>query len=595
MKLQGRTLPEWFFARAQNSPQTEFFFTKRNGQWKGMTYERAFTFVRQTIAGLQALGFSPGDTVCILSENREEWILTDYAAQWLGGKTTAIYTTNTPEQIRYVLEESETKVLFVSNAQLMKRFENLTSLSQVKAIVMWDAFDAKTHASGVSIVQRSDFLKGEISVDVAREMLNRLNPEDLCILLYTSGTTGEPKGVMLTHANIVSNIHAMLAAVPVQEGKVTVSFLPLSHIYERVIHNVAVFRAIRTYFAESMDKIVDNIQEIRPQMMTSVPRIFEKMYMRIQERIKNASHLQKKIFALALGIGRKTFSYHYRRVRPPLFWRCMDVVADILVFKKIRAITGGRAELFISGGAPLSTEIMEFFFSCRFLILEGYGLSETCILSVNREERFKFGTVGYPFDGIEMKIASDGEILVRGPSVMKGYYKKPEDTAAVLSSDGWFHTGDIGEIDAEGFVKITDRKKDLIITAGGKKVAPQPIENTLKQDPLIENICLVGDQKKYITALIVPNLSLCETWGAKKGENLKTLEDCVRSAKLRDHFWELLSEVNQGLPPFSTIKNFTLLSRVFSQETGELTPTLKLKRREVQKIYASVIDSMYQG
>jgi long-chain acyl-CoA synthetase len=348
------------------------------------------------------------------------------------------------------------------------------------------------------------------------------------------------------------------------------------------------------YFAESLEKLIDNIAEVKPHIMTAVPRIFEKMYGKIMERIKNAPHIRRKIFFLALQIGRMTFEYRYQHKPLPIHLKFLNWIADVLVFKKIRAITGGRADLFVSGGAPLSQEIAEFFFTAGFTILEGYGLSETCILSLNRAKHFKFGTVGHPFRDTEIKIDSDGEICVKGPQVMKGYYKRPDATAEVIDSEGWFHTGDIGEFDSEGFLKITDRKKDLIVTAGGKKVAPQPIENTLKKDPLIESVCLLGDKKKYIVALIVPNLELCKSWGEKKGISLKNLEDCVNNELLRDHFQRELNDINLELPKYSTIKDFRMISKVFSIDGGELTPTLKLKRRIIQERYVSLIDQMYK-
>ncbi|MBN8555951.1 MAG: long-chain fatty acid--CoA ligase [Deltaproteobacteria bacterium] len=592
--VKGSTLPEAFYNRYLESRDTEFYFSKRNGKWVGTTYAQNFEFVRKTIAGLKNLGFKHGQKIAILSDNREEWMMTDFAAQWLGGATAAIYVTSTPEQIKYILNESEAVVLFVANETAANRLSHLTELSHLKHIVVWDPIKTVKAPEGVKVLARENFLLGIVSEEEARSLLKSLNPQDLCILLYTSGTTGEPKGVMLTHFNFVSNLHQMLDAIPeAVPGKATISFLPLSHIYERSLHCLGVMTNFRIHFAESMDKLIDNLSEVHPQIMSAVPRIFEKIYAKIMERIKNASPIRKKIFFLALEVGKATFDRRQHQRPLPIHWKILYGLSDLLVFKKIRAITGGKAELFISGGAPLAQEIAEFFYTAGFTIIEGYGLSETCILCVNRSNRFKFGTVGIPFKDTEFKIAEDGEILVRGPQVMKGYYRRPDATAEVFNADGFFHTGDIGEFDSDGFLKITDRKKELIVTAGGKKIAPQPIENTLKKDPLIESVCIVGDKRKYVSALIVPNLELCKSWAQLKGLSFSCLEDCAKSAELRVHFQKEIDDLNAELPKFSTIKDFRIVPSVFSIDGGELTPTLKLKRRVIQQKYESLIASMY--
>lgn len=594
VEIKGRTLPECFFNRARREPQREFLFQKVSGQWKATNYQTALDFCLQTVAGLKALQFQSGDKISILAENRMEWILTDYAAHWLGGATAAIYTTTTPDQMAYILNESEAKVMFVSNATLLARLAECRNLTHLKTIVLWDAISNPRGPEGVKVLTREEFLKPAIAMAEAEALLAQVSPGTLAILLYTSGTTGEPKGVMLTHENLVSNIKVILKAIPqVTQDKITLSFLPLSHIYERIIHNAMVLAGLRIHFAESLDKLLETIKEVRPQIMTAVPRIFEKMYAKIMEKIKNAPGFRRTIFFAALKIGKKAFGYRYRKEPMPAWLSAAYQVADRLVFKEIRAVTGGRAELFVSGGAPLSKEIAEFFFQSGFTILEGYGLSETCILSVNRVDRFRFGTVGHPFDDITLKIAEDGEIIVKAPSVMKGYFKKPEATAEVIDGEGWFHTGDIGEQDPDGFFRITDRKKDLIVTAGGKKIAPQPIENALKKDPLLEMACLVGDQMKYVVALVVPNLEMVQGWARHKGISLKSLDDCAVNDELRRHYQKIFDQVNATLPKFSTIKDFKILSRPFSQESGELTPTLKLKRRVVQKHFAAEIASLY--
>ncbi len=593
IQIDGTTLPEIFYRRAKRTPDYEVFFTKKNGQWEAITFKTALDHVLKAMAGLRRLGFKKGDKIVIFSENRFEWILTDYAAQWLGGATAAIYTTNTAEQIRYILDESQGSVLFISNEAMLRKLDSLQNLQSLKYIVAWDSIQNRSTPANVKFVDRQEFLERNLDEEEAQKLLAQISPEDLAILLYTSGTTGEPKGVMISHHNLVSNLRMIVEAMPIQERKTTISFLPLSHIYERAMHNLMVVSALKIYFAESIERLIDNLQEVRPHLMTAVPRIFEKMYARINERIKNASALRRSLFYWAQSVGEKTFEYRIRGAALPLTWGILYDLADFLVFKKIRAVTGGRAELFVSGGAPISTDIQQFFFRAGFTILEGYGISETCILAVNRVNRFKFGTVGQAFQGTEFKIAEDGEILVRGPQVMKGYYRRDDATAEVFTPDGWYMTGDVGEIDSEGFLKITDRKKELLKTSGGKFVAPQPIENALKKDPLVEFSCVVGDGRKYVTALIVPSFEVARSWGEARGQKWTTLKDCASSPLLQARLRENLTELNRTLPQYSTIKDFRILDQSFGVDSGELTPTMKLKRRVIQDKFRSVIDSMY--
>lgn len=593
--ISANTIPACFYERYRRSPDRDFYFSKKSDQWVGITYRQGYEFIRRTLAGLKKFEVVEGEKIALLSENRYEWMLTDYAIQWAGAAVVGIYTTSSPDQISYILNESKSVGIICSNQVLAEKVLNCGELTHLKWIVVWDGVSGLNH-SKVKLVTRDDFLKVAIEEPVAEAMLQNIREENLAMLLYTSGTTGEPKGVMLSQKSMCSNIKSIFKALPfLEEDKVSISILPMSHIYERVVHSVILFSGAKIYFAESIDKLVVNLSEVKPQLLTAVPRIFEKIYVRVQEKVKSSSWLKRNIFHFAFLIGRKTLPWRYALKPMPWHWNLAYRIADLLVFKNLRSITGGRAEAVISGGAPLSQEIAEFFFIAGFSILEGYGLSECCILSVNRPTQFKFGSVGIPFEGITLKIAPDGEIIVRGDVVMKGYYNRPSDTAEVIDSEGWFHTGDIGEIDSDGFIRITDRKKDLIILAGGKKVAPQPIENSLKGDPLIDGVCLIGDRRPYMTVLIIPNLELCKSWGAKQGFKIETLQDCINIPALRHHFQRTLDHVNSGLPRYSTIKYFELLSSPFSIETGELTPTLKLKRRVVQEKYAREIDALYDA
>jgi len=594
-ELNGNNLPEIFYHRVKENPRAAFFSTKRGGEWKDLLAEEALDFVFRSIAGLQKIGFSKGDRICIFSENREEWILTDYAAQWLSGATTAIYTTSAPHDVEHILNSSEAKVLFFSNQEMFDRLGPLDRFPNLKFIVAWGSIDTKEFKSGhVQFLSKDDFLQDPISETEAKELLTKVDPDQMTILLYTSGTTGEPKGVVLSQKNIVANLRQMIMSIPLEDLAQSISFLPLSHIYERSLHSLLLLAGVKIYFAESIDSLIGNIAEVKPNIMIGVPRIFEKIYVKIQEGLRNAPLYKKLIAHFAFMVGTRTLSYRLKDQALPLRLMLCYRLADELVLKKIRQITGGELKYFVSGGAPLSREIASFFFQAGITILEGYGLSETMILSVNRPGRIRLGTVGEPFDGTEVKTDSDGEILVRGPQVMKGYLNAPHATTQVFTNDGWFRTGDIGELSADGYLTITDRKKELIITAGGKNVAPQPLENQLKKDPLIEQICLIGDQRKYITALIVPNLELCQSWSKHKGLDLESRKDFAHSEELRHHFQKEIDKLNSGLSRYETIKYFQIIDQAFSVYGGELTPTLKLKRRIIQQKYKEKIDEMYR-
>lgn len=597
-KLSGKTVPALLSQFLQREPHHIVFASKRNGRWIDRSARECFEYIRKAMAGLRALGFQKGDCVCLLAENREEWTLTDWAAQWLGGSTTAIYTTSSTSDIEHILNECEAKFIFCSNQELFEKLGDLGRYPSVKAVVLWDDFDGMPkEKAGVPVLKEKEFLKDSLSVEEASQLALEVDPESRSILLYTSGTTGEPKGVELTQKAFTANIHQMHNAIPLEELSLTMSFLPLSHIYERSLQTTVVLIGIKVCFAESIEKLVENIAEIRPDMMIGVPRVFEKMFVKVQEKLRESSVAKRLVARLSFEIGKRTVPYRLKEEDLPLSLQLPMTLANLLVFKKIRAITGGRLKFFVSGGAPLSKEIAEFFFQMGIVILEGYGLSETMILSVNRPGKIRFGTVGLAFDDTEFKIAEDGEILVRGPQLMKGYFRRPEQTEEVFTEDGFFKTGDIGKLDGEGYLSITDRKKEIIITAAGKNIAPQPIENKIKSFPFAEQVCVIGDQRKYLTALIVPNLEICQSWARSKASgvsgSLKSVRDCVESKAVQDRFQEILDEVNKDLGRYATIKYFRLIDRPFSIEKNELTPSMKLKRRVIQENFRDQIESMY--
>jgi len=444
--------------------------------------------------------------------------------------------------------------------------------------------------------------RGREALAADREAVKRraaeVGPDDLATLIYTSGTTGDPKGVMLTHDNIVSNVHGGLAAFgDIGPADLALSFLPLCHIFERMGgHYLLLQQGVSIAYAESVEKVPANMAEVRPTIMLSVPRLYEKMYARVNEKVAGDPALRQRIFHWALGVGRKAFQARVEHRTPGALLRAQHGLADRLVFNKIRERTGGRLRLFISGGAPLAREIAEFFGAVGLLILEGYGLTETSpVIAVNRPDKMKPGSVGPPIQGVEVKIAEDGEILTRGPHVMKGYYNKPEATAEVIDRERWFHTGDIGLLDAEGFLVITDRKKDIIVTSGGKNIAPQPIENQLKTNPLIAEIVMIGNKRNFPSALIVPNFDNLQKWAKAQGLTAASKEELVRDPRVVALYDQTVQALTKDLAQFERIKKIALLPREFTLEAGELTPTLKVKRRVVEQKYKDVIDRLYEG
>lgn len=595
-KIQGRSLPEAFLNITQVCGDLPFFFERQQKDWVPMTYHQALDLCLKTLAGLERLGFGQGDKLCLFSENRTEWMISDYAAQWMGGATTAIYMSSSTEQIDYILNHSESKILVITKETPLKRLREISDFKYLKYILVWDEeVNLADELNGVKVIRRSDFYAQAMPLHTAKKLLDRIKPEDLAVLLYTSGTTGEPKGVMLTQHNFLSSLLQMEKFFPIDQGiSRTLSFLPLSHIYERSVLQVSILKGVEVYFSRGMDYLMEDLQEVRPHVMGSVPRIFEKVYAKIIEKVKNAPELRKRLFYFALWVGKQSFPYKVSGEELPLALQVLDTIADKAVYQKIRGLFGGESKIFISGGAPLSKEIAEFFFQAGFQILEGYGLSECSIYGANPPGAIRFGTVGPPFEGVGVKIAEDGEIWISGPQVMKGYYKKPDETAEVITEDGWFKTGDIGEMDDHGYLKITDRKKELIITAGGKNIAPQPIENHLKENAMIESVALIGDKRKFVSALIVPNLEMAKSWAKHKGLDIKSLEDCQNSEAIRDHFQRHIDKINEDLPSYSTIKKFALLTKPWSIETGELTPTMKLKRRVIHEKYDEMIDQIYE-
>jgi long-chain acyl-CoA synthetase len=590
-----QTLAELFYASVDGFRKREHLRFKRDGAWRAASSEELRAAAEEIALGLAVLGVSKGDRVAILSENRPEWAFADFGTLLLGAADVPIYPSLTPAQVRYLLKDSGSKAVFVSTPlQAAKLAEVRGELPQLGHVI---AFEPAPGALALSELRARGRETLAHEPAAARRRAAAVAARDLATIIYTSGTTGEPKGVMLSHANLVTNVLGAARAFPqIRPDWTALSFLPLCHSFERTAgHNFMIHAGVTIAYAESVEKVPENMLEVRPHMMCSVPRLYEKMYARVNEKVAQDPPLRQAIFRWAIAVGRQGFAARVARRAPGPWLRLRLALADRLVFSKIKARTGGRLQLFISGGAPLAKEIAEFFGAASILICEGYGLTETSpVITCNRPDRLKPGTVGLPLEGIEVRIAADGEVLSRGPHIMQGYFGKPEATREAIDADGFFHTGDIGHLDPDGFLVITDRKKDLIVTSGGKNIAPQPIENKLKTNPFFAEVVMIGNRRNYATALVVPNYEVLAAWAKARGI-AGSREELVRRDEVVSHYEQLVSSLTGELAQFEKIKKLALLPRELSQEAGELTPTLKVKRRVVEERYKALIDEMYRG
>jgi long-chain acyl-CoA synthetase len=574
---------------------------KTDGVWREVSWRALGDEVREVALGLIALGRQPGEAVGILSQSRAEWVRADFAIFSIGCVTIPVYPTYPPETLAYIVRDSETRTLFVEDeSQLAKAVAAAGEMPSLETLVLMRGHaQDRARAGGLRLLDLEGLRSLGRDAGLRAEMDTRLaavKPTDVATIVYTSGTTGAPKGVVQTHGNHLAVADMIAQSSGVREGDVHLLFLPLAHSFARMESFLGIRLGLTTAFAESIERLPENLREVAPDFICSVPRVFEKVYAKILTGVQAAPPLRQRIFHWALGVGRRV-SQLEREKRPlPASLRMQHALADRLVFGKLKAALGGRLRFCVSGGAPLAAEIAEFFHAAGILILEGYGLTETCpILASNHPGAFKFGTVGRPFPGIEVRIAEDGEILARGPNIARGYYRKAEETTAVFQSGGWFHTGDVGEIDAEGFLRITDRKKDLIKTSGGSYVAPQHIENLLKGDPFVSQALVEGDRRPYPVALITVNPEELAKLARERGLGDKPAAELVRQAVVVDRVRRTVDGVNAHLASYAQVKRFTILPDDFTQDGGELTPTLKVKRREVRSKYAAIIESMYQA
>jgi long-chain acyl-CoA synthetase len=596
MTNEIRTLCDIFLSAAA-SGKPDLLISKVGGAWRPIPASDFGFTVRALSLGLNSLGLQPGDRVAILSENRPEWAMADYAIQCAGAWSVPIYPTLPAGQIAGLLKDCAARAIFVSTAEQLAKIQSIRA--QCPALEYVIAIEGGAPAEPGYLTFHHVVDKGrptqEMSPGLFEQRAARVRPEDVATIIYTSGTTGEPKGAMLTHSNFVSNVIACCSVIPITAEATALSFLPLSHVFERMLDYAYLYRHASIAYAESIDKLKDNLLEINPHCFGAVPRVYEKVHARILEKVDKGSAIKKKIFAWALRVGRERLAFEERGEPVPSGLARKARLADRLVFSKIRHALGSRFRFAVSGGAPLSRNLAEFFLGAGVTIYEGYGLTETSpVIAVNGPRAWRLGTVGRPIAGVEVSIAKDGEILSRGPHIMKGYFQKPQATAEAIDPDGWFHTGDIGHLDKDGFLAITDRKKDLIVLASGKKAAPQPIENELKMSPFIGLPIVIGDRQKFLAALIVPNFDRLREWAASG--NLQVNWAAIDADhQIRRLYQREIDAYNADKPHHEQIRAFAVLPQDLTIEDGSITPTLKVKRRILETRYEALIEAMYQA
>ncbi len=617
---EATSVGDMFRRRVARSGPHPALYSKVDGQWVGVSWTGFYDLAKRVAHGLCELGLTPGDRVAVLGPTQAPWAIQDMGAQLAGLVSLGIYPKQAPDQIRYLLEHSEAKVIFVADAtELETVLAAVEGLESLEAIIPWTSDVYRSHRDRDPRIRDPESMDVQpISDERLDQRLAARKPEDLAILVYTSGTTGPPKGAMISHRNILTILAANADSLAFSQADISLSFLPMAHVAERVLGFYGRIDAgMASAYASSIAAVLSEVQEVQPTLFGSVPRIFEKAYAKIHSEIEKKPTAVQKLFAWAKDVGRKRIRLLLAGQSVPVLLSLQFQLADVLVFKKIRAAFGGRVQFFITGAAPTAYEILEFLWAAGLPIYEVYGMTEaTVITHCNRPDAVRLGTVGKTLPGVECKVAEDGEILIRGKTVFMGYYKNPEATATTIV-DGWLHTGDIGKLDADGYLRITDRKKHLIITAGGKNLAPANIENALKNsDPLISQVHAHGDRRPYISAIVAPSPIETLEWGRDRGivsadeveartrelmadpsSRSQALADAM--AKVVDHpdfrqrIQEAVGRGNRELARVEQVRRFFLLTRDFSQEQGELTPTMKVKRGALEKKFAAELDRIY--
>jgi long-chain acyl-CoA synthetase len=574
---------------------------KRDGRWQAISAGEMAVRVRAIASGLQSLGVRPGAHIALLSENRPEWTITDFAILNSGAADVPIHTTLAVAQVAYVLNDAQVEILFLSGQSQYDRVrESFGEIPGLKTIITFDPVTTDD-ARVMSLVELERRGREADATNPQRfdETRRSVRPETLATLIYTSGTTGEPKGVMLSHQNLASNAVTCAMTLPINRGDAVLSFLPLSHIFERTGFYFYLHRSAAIHYAESVDKVTQNLREVSPYFMTSVPRLFEKIHATATEKAEKAGGATARIAAWAEEVAQQ-WAAAQTKGGANAWLNFKRSIAVRLVFSKWQQAMGGKIRCFISGGAPLSVELAQTFYGAGMPILQGYGLTESSpVISANTAESHRLGSVGKPIPGVEVRIAEDGEVLCCGPNVMQGYYNKPEETARTLEKDGqgrvWLRTGDIGHFDADGYLFITDRKKDLIKTSNGKYIAPQPIENDIRRSRFVNQAVVIGDQRKFPIALIYPQLEALQSYAQLKNINCKSTEDLLRHPRILDLLERQVEKFTPTLADYEKVKAVGIIEKELTIDGGELTPTLKVRRRVVMEKYKSLIESVYAG
>jgi long-chain acyl-CoA synthetase len=590
------TLVDVFTTLVRRHNRPDALNYKTEGRWISISSDELLARAKRIAAGLHAVGVQRGDRVALLSESRAEWTLTDAGCIFAGAIDVPIYPTLAPPQVQYILKDSGACALFLERREKFEELkEILAECPQVKQIVFFEP-EGITAAEGLTLAQLEE--KGrelqQQQPELLDELARQIKPDDLATIIYTSGTTGEPKGVMLTHSNLVTNLLDSANHLSFGEHDIALSVLPLSHVFERQAMYMYLDRGVAVYFSESLQTIGPNLREVRPTILIGVPRIFEKIYARIRERAAEAGKLSAAILAWSVTVAHEYAAYVLAHKPAPLVLKLKHSLASKLVFSKWKEAFGGRIRLLLSGGAALSEDLARIYIGAGIPIMQGYGLTETSpVITAGQLDDNRVGTVGKAIPNVEMRIAADGEIEVRGPNVMRGYYNKPEATRAVFTDDGWFKTGDVGEIDADGFLRITDRKKELFKTSGGKYISPQPIEQAIKGSRFVNQVVLIGAERKFPAALIVPVWEQLESYCKLKGIEVKSRGELCRHPRIIDLLQRQIERLTPNLARYEKIKKIALLENEFTIEGGELTPTLKVKRRVIDEKYRDVIEEIY--
>ena len=594
--MNARSIPQVFFERSARRGGKTAHLVKRGGFWQEISWEQLRSAVRHVARGLLTLDVQAGDRVAIFSHNRAEWVQCDLGIMAAAGITVPIYASSTPDQASHILKKSGVTAMFVdTSAQLDKIMAIRAPIPSLKHLVMM----AGSPPEDGSILTLADLMRrGREASDLENmleERLQSLTPDNEATYVYTSGTTGPPKGVVQTHGNHLFMMESCGVITDLGDGDVNLLFLPLAHSFARLECFLGLYRGWTTAFAESIDTLARNVREVRPMALVGVPRIYEKIYATAQANAAGSA-FRKAVFNWCVGVGRQASRLRRQGQPVPLGLRLKRRLAHRLVFSRLHEALGGRLRYFVSGGAPLARQVAEFFDGAGLPILEGYGMTEACpALAVNRHDNYRVGTVGLPSPGVEVRLDDDGEILARGPNIAKGYHRQPEATAEVFREDGWLATGDIGEFDAEGFLRVTDRKKDMLVTAGGNSVAPQNIENLLTGDPLINQAMVYGDRRPFLTAVLTLDEQAARTYARELGISGDTIAELAADPQIRILVEWRVQRVNQGLAPYETIKNFVIAQEDFSEAGNELTPTLKVKRQVVTEKYREELEALYSG